>query len=643
MLTRKTSVSPVKRYVLLLAANLGLVALVGLAFVYWQVQKNDRIRERSTNYHLGSVHHVLAAERSLQEIDKLIALERASLKGAPEKPLSDALKPTLRDQTYLTRSHLVTIETLQVEYAEAAYEASSKRLMGLYSEFVEAIEMITAPGGGEPEALDALKARLDLLRTGMRQLHDLHVDGAEQSSKSLSEQQMTDLYTLAGGVLVLALLGVMVLSRGLRLIDEGRRRETETLEVNARLGRILEELWNEIYVFDADSYRFLQVNKGALSNMGCSMDEMRGLTAFDIKPEFTREIFAEAVQPLRDGHEKFLIFQARHQRKDGTCYPVEVRLQLLADEDPPVFAAIVNDITERRRAENEIRELNQDLERRVEARTAELSKANGELHGALGKLYLAQDQLVQTEKMASLGGLVAGVAHEINTPVGISVTAASHLHEKVGQLEAVYGEGKLRRSDMEAFMRTARESSEIVLSNLQRASRLIGSFKQVAIDQSSEERRRFGLAAYLEEIVTSLRPQLKTTRQQVTIACDPGFQVDSYPGVLSQVITNFVINALMHAYDEDTAGTMRIAVVDRGGTIALSFADDGRGIPKDHVAQIFDPFFTTRRGQGGSGLGLNIVYNLVTQKLGGTIVCHSTPGAGTRFEISFPAMMRKAA
>ncbi|KAA0684338.1 sensor histidine kinase [Roseomonas genomospecies 6] len=266
-----------------------------------------------------------------------------------------------------------------------------------------------------------------------------------------------------------------------------------------------------------------------------------------------------------------------------------------------------------------------------------LVAAKEEAERALRDLQQTQKSLVQAEKLASLGALVAGVAHEINTPVGIGVTAASYLSEQARQFRVAVSEGALRRRDLEEFVERIEEGSSIILGNLDRACTLVQSFKQVAVDQTSEARRSFELRSYLDGVLGSLAPQLKRTSHRVTLDCPDGLVMDSYPGALSQVVSNLVINALLHAFRPDAPGTIAIAVRPAGATaVVLDFTDDGRGIPPEHIERIFEPFFTTRRAEGGSGLGLHIVYNIVTGTLGGRIAVASQPGAGCRFTIDLP-------
>lgn len=264
-----------------------------------------------------------------------------------------------------------------------------------------------------------------------------------------------------------------------------------------------------------------------------------------------------------------------------------------------------------------------------------------ELSQALANLKATQAQLVEAEKMAALGQLVAGVAHEINTPVGVGVTAASLLEDKTVTFRTLFQNGHMKRSDLEKYLDTAGQSSSMILKNLQRAAELIQSFKQVAVDQSSEERRPFVVKAYLEEILLSLHPKLKRTQLTTEIYADDGLTLDSYPGVFAQIVTNLVMNSLIHAYEPGERGHLVFNLKQKNNHFIFEYADDGRGISKENLSKIFDPFFTTKRGQGGSGLGLHIIYNLVTQKLGGTIRCESKVGQGTQFIIEAPVQMKK--
>jgi two-component system NtrC family sensor kinase len=255
---------------------------------------------------------------------------------------------------------------------------------------------------------------------------------------------------------------------------------------------------------------------------------------------------------------------------------------------------------------------------------------------ALQDLRRTQESLLQSERLASLGSLVAGVAHEINTPVGIALTSASVLNSATEELQAAVAGDGLKKSTVLRYLETAAESTRLIINNAYRAAHLIHSFKQIAVDQTSEARRPFALINYVDEIVASLRPKLKTTRIELRFDGPADLVLDSYPGAFAQVVTNLVLNCAEHAFDPDTAGRIEIHARLDGDIVELDLADNGKGIAPELLDRIFDPFFTTRRGQGGTGLGLNIVYNLVVKQFRGTITARSTPGRGTRFTLRIP-------
>jgi signal transduction histidine kinase len=291
---------------------------------------------------------------------------------------------------------------------------------------------------------------------------------------------------------------------------------------------------------------------------------------------------------------------------------------------------------DRRRAEEEVCILNEDLEERVTTRTSELARANAELQKALEDLRQAQGQLVLSEKLAALGELVAGVAHEINTPVGVALSATSTMAEKNRVISDRFAQGEMKRSDLTEYLETTREGVEMSLLNLHRASDLIRSFKMVAADQVSETRRTFNMREYVGQVLLSLRPKLKKTSHTVEVDCPEDLVVESYPGAFSQILTNFIVTSRTHAFEPEQSGLIRIAIAAADGILSLTYSDDGRGIPTEAQAKIFEPFYTTARARGSTGLGLHIVFNIVTRTLGGTVTCCSAPGHGTTFQVRMP-------
>jgi len=229
------------------------------------------------------------------------------------------------------------------------------------------------------------------------------------------------------------------------------------------------------------------------------------------------------------------------------------------------------------------------------------------------------------------------VAHEINTPVGVAVTGASTLADETTKLAGLLQSGAMKRSDLDSYVETASSVSKLLLSNMSRAANLIHSFKSVAVDQASEEKREFHLKAYLEEVLLSVSPMLRRAGHRIVLDCQYDVALDTYPGALSQIITNLVMNAVIHAFSDNEQGSISISVIERAQhMLELRFSDNGKGIPVGNLSKIFDPFFTTMRAKGGSGLGLSVVHNLVTGRLGGTILVDSLEGQGTTFVLCFP-------
>ena len=277
-----------------------------------------------------------------------------------------------------------------------------------------------------------------------------------------------------------------------------------------------------------------------------------------------------------------------------------------------------------------LREHNIILEQTVKVRTKELQET-------LADLKQSQEKLVQSEKLASLGQLVAGVAHEINTPVGVGVTASSFMCTQILKIKDMVASGEIDKDDFNSIINNIDESGKLILSNLERAAGLIHSFKQTSADQISEEKRSFEMKEVLSDTMRTLHPKLKSTRIKHTINCPENFSVKSYPGAISQIVTNLVMNSLMHAFDKNDEGNINISVEKSGNeSVVLSFSDDGKGIPKNIQKKIFDPFVTTKRAKGGTGLGLNIIFNIVNNVLQGKIHCESNEGKGAIFTITMP-------
>ena len=359
--------------------------------------------------------------------------------------------------------------------------------------------------------------------------------------------------------------------------------------------------------------------------------------------------------------------------KDGSYRWLLARGRLLRDEDgqPLRMAGSISDVTERRIHEAALSDANEQLEAKVEQRTQELlalneelqainselqnmnaqleqeiqtrrqveiqlEAANHELSQTLVDLRQTQDELIQKEKLASLSGLVAGVAHEVNTPIGVALTAATYLEQALHQLMKEYREKRLTVRRMEEHLEDSSEGIAILAKNLQKAAALVRSFKQVASDQSSDVRRSFFLHEYINEVVLSLHANLKNPAHEIKIDVDEDIRLYSYPGAVAKVISNLLSNSMQHAYASGEKGLIEISAHQENDSIVLIYQDDGKGIPEELRRKIFEPFFTMQRGSGGLGFGLYVVYNTVDQILGGTIECSIDVKKGTRFLIRLP-------
>ncbi|MBZ9612611.1 ATP-binding protein [Rheinheimera maricola] len=303
---------------------------------------------------------------------------------------------------------------------------------------------------------------------------------------------------------------------------------------------------------------------------------------------------------------------------------------------------IEQQISKLQQAEQENRQLTLSLEQKINQRTDALKTSNQELLNTLATLHQYQHQIVETEKMASLGQMVAGVAHEVNTPIGLGVTASTLMQDKLSDIQKAFDDKKLTSSQLAKFLSESKENLGIIYRNMERAASLISSFKRVAVDQSNENRRQFNMLQLINEVLLSLRPNLKKTQHQLVVDCPAELELDSKPGPINQILINLIMNSLIHAFEHIEQGEIQIKVNISDNRCLLSYSDNGAGVPESIKKRIFDPFVTTKRGEGGSGLGLHLVYNLVTQALNGKINLESELGKGIQIEIDFPIIVKQA-
>jgi PAS domain S-box-containing protein len=380
-------------------------------------------------------------------------------------------------------------------------------------------------------------------------------------------------------------------------------------------------------------YILLDVNDAWCREFRYPREQVLGRTGMDIGMVSTAQSkdLEERLKQPRLQNESVLL------RGDGTPIQVQVFAQrvTLATQELMLWAVV--DIGPMRRVEQQLRELNQQLGARVAQRTEALAASNTELAATVAQLRAAQEELVRTEKMAALGSLVAGVAHELNTPLGNGVMAVSAMADAVRRFKAGMVAG-IRRNDLQQVLDGVEQGTDIAQRNLHRAADLVHSFKQVAVDRTSAQRRSFELGEVVHEMVVSLKPSFarKPWRIELDVP-EQGLRLDSYPGALGQVLGNLIQNAVLHGFDGRDHGTVRItAGRDEDQSIWLRVADDGKGIAPEHIARVFDPFMTTRMGRGGTGLGLHISHNAVTTLLGGTLTVQSKLGDGACFELCLP-------
>ncbi|MBT9491530.1 MAG: PAS domain S-box protein [Paucibacter sp.] len=440
-----------------------------------------------------------------------------------------------------------------------------------------------------------------------------------------------------------------------RNITEAKMAEADLRESKAALTLALDRLRallnaaQEFAIIATDLQgRISLFNRGAEQMLGYSEAEMLGQSpqrfhlanevddrAAELSRLRGRDIsgFEVFVEPTRCSGSETRVWT--YVRCDGSHLEVSLTLSMVLTQSGEVsgFLGIARDISAQRRAQRELAGLNAELESRVEHRTAELTLA-------LSTLSRAQDELLRSEKMAALGSLVAGIAHELNTPLGNCLTTASTLDELTQQMRRKFEANELRRSAFEAYLNDAQTASSIMLRSMASANELVAHFKQISVDQTSAQRRAFSLQSVVDDVLSLLRSQLRKTGIEVTVevALAQAQRLDSFPGPLGQVLTNLILNASLHAFDgkpADARISIQAAVVDESH-FTLIVADNGCGMKAEVRRRAFDPFFTTKMGAGGTGLGLNIVYNIVTGILGGQIELQSEWGSGSRFVMRLP-------
>ncbi|MFZ6675220.1 PAS domain-containing sensor histidine kinase [Undibacterium sp. Xuan67W] len=363
---------------------------------------------------------------------------------------------------------------------------------------------------------------------------------------------------------------------------------------------------------------YIEVNSAFERTIGLERKDIIGKTVGELQIWIDPERRNVLIDLLRKNH-TVTDFPAIMKLHQGEVRETVINAVIFESRGEELMIALTHDVTDIREAQRKILDLNLNLERRVNDRTVELEATNHELINTLDTLKMTMDQLVQSEKLAALGSLVAGIAHELNTPIGNSLTVASTQEELLRTIRANFETG-IKRSELDKFFNELSLATEILMRNLGRAVNLVDSFKQVAVDRTSSQRRVFSLSDHIEKILVSLYPMINKSSCKIETDIDDDILLDSFPGALSQVVINLVENAMKHGFSTMDPGVIHIDAKKTGtGQVILQIQDNGNGISPEHIHRIFEPFFTTRLGQGGSGLGLHIVHNIVTDLLGGSI------------------------
>lgn len=405
-----------------------------------------------------------------------------------------------------------------------------------------------------------------------------------------------------------------------RDITNQKRAEAAIQEGRRLLQQVIDTVPAVINVKDT-RLRYVLMNRYMAGIFGIEPGEALGRTTGELMSRYGAAKTSEPdkrVLALGDG---LGFYEEEYQDFSGAMRQWLVNKMPLLTSDGKIenIVTVALDIGERKRSEQEMR------------------KAKDAAETALRNLRETQNSLIEAEKLAALGRLVAGVAHEVNNPVGISLTVASSLERKIALFSEEVARGDLRRSSLTEFIESNRDAASQLVANLNRAAELIQSFKQVAADRNYSDQRVFDLADLTEQVVMSLKPGLRKQNLALSVDCKPNLMMNSYPGPYGQVLTNLFLNSVAHAFPAGGGGAVEIKVQESGDDhVEILFTDNGVGMSPDVRRRAFDPFFTTRRDQGGTGLGLHIVYSIVTNRLGGRLHLKSEPGQGTKIQIILP-------
>jgi len=469
---------------------------------------------------------------------------------------------------------------------------------------------------------DAFQDRLQAIQAGY----------TESLGSSLWFYDEVQIRTQVKGIMNLDAISYVRVTDNLNLnIEDGSRPHHNDIE-NIKIEFNGKQLGELEVAFDRDAV-FEAATKTAISTMAAQLISMLLLAS----------LLALVVHRLINSRIRHMALEVNYRINNDNFEPLSIRESAAHDEiDILVHAfnalssAMNDELQQKTYAQQQLKAMNTELEDRVKERTQSLQKTVDELNQTLEELHSTQGKLIEAEKLSSLGGMVAGISHEINTPLGLCITIHSYINDHYLQMKNVFEAGQMKKQDFSDFIALMDESLGILDKNLQRAAHLIKSFKQVSEDQTGEHIRDFSLKEYLQEILETLSPKFKQTHHKVEIDCSEQLRLSTYPGAVSQVITNLVMNSLIHGFENKDDGVIRITVAEEKGKAVIQYADDGKGLNQEARQKIFEPFYTTKRGQGGTGLGMHLVYNIVHQRLKGDIYLDQEHTEGAAFRLLIP-------
>lgn len=614
--------------------------------------------KRKINYKEGTVltlHNIGNTYKMLEDYESAFRYYNESQELAYRYKLEE----------YIAQNHFAFAQlyALTEKYEKALYH---------FQEYIALVNPYLAGRGNLQIAQQQMKYEVNqkeiaFLKRDM-QKHELFVKLEENKNQreieALKQKEITQ--QLYRGLLIGALLGLIVLLILLILRFRTKRKtfkelslkNAEILQKNEEISAQRENLEDinkeleklSIVASETDNavaiinnlFNFEWVNKGYSKLFGYELDDLNiSETNSVLGLSESKDLIQECIDK-----KIHVSFETLRKCKDGTRLWTQTSLTpIVVDDKIYKIISIDSDINELKKAEEEINQQKTEIEKQrdsiVEQRDFALNqkerieKQKDKIEETIKQLHSTQKKLVESEKMASLGNLVAGVAHEINTPVGIGIAASTSLITKSKHITELFDSKKMKQSDLVAYLTTSKDAAKLIKSNLQRTGELIKSFKRISVDEASEQKRKFNLNNYLRDIVKSLEPKLKEKVVELNIDCSPDIELHSYPGSYAQIITNFIVNTIVHGFENKKGGTISITGRVIKGKLYLEYKDDGNGMTPVVVEKVFNPFFTTNM-QTGTGLGMNIVYNTVTQQLQGDISCTSEKGKGVTFLLTIP-------